>query len=228
MTLLITILPSVLILLYFILSDKFREPRRTMVEVFGLGVAATFPAGYLNNTIEKTFQNGDIINDALLTGFFAGGLVEEALKFMILYYFVLKKKEFNEPMDGIVYGVLASLGFATFENLEYVYLQADTLKMTSYDLAKARFWTAVPMHGLNGCVMGFYFGLYAFTGIKKYMGYSFVLPLIFHGTYNFLVGIGSFAYILILIILLVLSLKLHKQLKLLQTNKDKEAELKIV
>ena len=34
---------------------------------------------------------------------------------------VYKMKDFNEPTDGIVYGVCASLGFATLENFYYVY-----------------------------------------------------------------------------------------------------------
>ena len=37
-------------------------------------------------------------------------------------------KDFNEPIDGIAYGITASLGFATLENLYYVYLLADYLK----------------------------------------------------------------------------------------------------
>ena len=32
------------------------------------------------------------------------GLVEETLKFLVLYFYVLKEKAFNEPMDAIVYG----------------------------------------------------------------------------------------------------------------------------
>ena len=42
-----------------------------------------------------------------------------------MYYAVYKMKDFNEPMDGIVYGVCASLGFATLENIYYVYVLAD-------------------------------------------------------------------------------------------------------
>ena len=219
MTLLITILPSLAILAYFITSDKFREPKRVIVEVFLLGVMITIPAGYLNSLILKTFENGDIINDALLGSFFAGGLTEEILKFFILYYFVLRKHEFNEPMDGIVYGVAASLGFATLENLHYVYYYAESFGVTSLELAQARAWTAVPMHGLNGCVMGFYFGMFAFAGNKKFLGYALVVPYIFHGTYNFLIGLEFIYGLGILIILLVTAFNLHKRLKHLQKDK---------
>jgi len=228
MTLLITILPSIIILAYFIISDKFKEPRRIIAEIFLLGVVITIPAGYLNDYIVETFENGEIINDAMVGGFFAGGLVEEVLKFLILYFFVLRKNEFNEPMDGIVYGVVASLGFATLENIDYVYFHAESYGISSLEMAQARAWTAVPMHGLNGCVMGFYFGLFAFKGDKKYLGYAFILPYIFHGAYNFLLSINFFYALGILIIVLIKAYLLHKNLKYLQKNKFVEDEVKRV
>ena len=91
MSLIITILPSLVILFYFVFSDKFKEPKRIVIEVFLLGIASTIPAGYLNTIIIKIFSNNNLVNDSLLTGFFAGGLVEEILKFLILYFFVLRK-----------------------------------------------------------------------------------------------------------------------------------------
>ena len=225
MTLLITVLPAFIILFYFINSDRFKEPKRIIIEVFLLGVASTIPAGYLNDFIITQFSNNDPVNDSLLTGFFAGGLTEEILKFLILYYFVLRKHEFNEPMDGIVYGVAASLGFATYETISYVFYQAESPGSSSLDVSIIRAFTAVPMHGLNGCVMGFYFGLYAFMGQRKYLGYALVVPYLFHGTYNFLVGLSNW-YILVLIVLLIMAYNLHKQLKYLQKNKLKEHEEK--
>ncbi len=225
-TLVITILPSIVIFCYFYFSDKFKEPKRTMAEVFLLGVAATIPAGYLNNFILKTFENYDVFNDAMLTGFFAGGLVEEILKFSVLYFFVVKKNEFNEPMDGIVYGVLASLGFATLENIEYVYFLADEYEVSSLSMAFARAFSAVPMHGLVGVVMGFYFGLYSFLGDKKFIGYALVMPLLFHGSYNFLLSFNVLYAYGVLAILLVYALKLHKHLKLKQSEKFLETEIK--
>jgi len=226
MTLLITIVPSIIILFYFILSDKFKEPKRTIIEVFLLGVMITIPAGYLNSRILKTFNNGDIINDALVSGFFAGGLTEEILKFLILYFFVLKKKEFNEPMDGIVYGVAVSLGFATLENLYYVFYYAESFNMTGLEIAQMRAWTAVPMHGLNGCIMGFYFGLFAFKGDRKFLGYALIIPYIFHGAYNFLVGLEFIYGLGILIILVIKAFNLHKTFKNIQKEKFVEHEEK--
>jgi protease PrsW len=218
--LLVTIIPSLIILDYFIYSDKFREPVKAILIVLLLGVLIAIPAGYLNNFVIKNFSNYDTVNNALLVGFFAGGLVEELLKFSILYFYVSKMQDFDEPMDGIVYGVTASLGFATLENFEYVYLAANSLDFTSMEIAIGRALTAIPMHGLNGCVMGFYFGMMHFTGNKKYLGYAVILPIIFHGSYNFLLHFNFLFALMIIIILIIFSLKLHKILKEMQIEKQ--------
>lgn len=43
-----------------------------------------------------------------------------AVQFAVLYFYCRRLNDFDEPLDGIVYGVTASLGFATLENILYV------------------------------------------------------------------------------------------------------------
>ena len=222
---LITIAPSILILLYFFLSDKFKEPKRLVALVFFLGVLICLPAGILNTFVYENFNNNTETVEKLLGSFLGPAWTEELLKLFILYSIVLKRKEFNEPMDGIVYGVVVSLGFATYENYDYVYRLALEWKeygVTQQDVAIWRSYSAVPMHGLNGCLMGFYLGKYVFTGDKKFLSYSFIVPFLMHGIYNYYVQFG----VLIVIIQLIFALKLHRELKKMQKNKKKESELK--
>ena len=224
-TLLITIAPSILILLYFFLSDKFKEPKGTVFLVFFLGILICLPAGILNSFIYENFNNNTETVERLLGSFLGPAWTEELLKLFILYAIVLKRKEFNEPMDGIVYGVVVSLGFATYENYDYVYRLALEWKeygITQQEVAIWRSYSAVPMHGLNGCLMGFYLGKYVFTGDKKFLGYSFFVPFLMHGIYNYYVQFG----VLIVIVQLIFALKLHGELKKMQKNKKKESELK--
>ena len=101
-TLLITIAPSILILLYFFLSDKFKEPKGTVFLVFFLGILICLPAGILNSFIYENFNNNTETVERLLGSFLGPAWTEELLKLFILYAIVLKRKEFNEPMDGIV------------------------------------------------------------------------------------------------------------------------------
>ena len=126
-------------------------------------------------------------------------------------------------MDGIVYGVAASLGFATYENYDYVFRLAETWEIIPMDMAIWRSYSAIPMHGLNGCIMGFYFGKYAFTNNKKFLLLSLLIPFLMHGFYNFL----DYPYSLgVVIILLIYSLILHSDVKKLQKYKKKEEEIK--
>ena len=222
-TLLITIVPSILILLYFFLSDKFKEPKSTIALVFFLGICICLPAGYINSFMENNFK--DIFSERLLFSFLGPAWCEELLKFIILYYVVLKRSEFNEPMDGIVYGVAVSLGFATLENYEYVFILAEKWEIEPYTMAILRSYSAVPMHGLLGCVMGVYFGMFSFTANKKYLILCLLIPFIIHGLYNFL----SYPYhFMILGVLTIYTVILHSNLKKLQDSKRNEGEVKKV
>ena len=118
-TLLITIVPSILILLYFFLSDRFKEPKGSIALVFFLGILICLPAGIINSFMHDNFNDGTDLSEALYSSFLGPAWSEEILKFIILYFVVLRRNEFNEPMDGIVYGVTVSLGFATYENYDY-------------------------------------------------------------------------------------------------------------
>lgn len=227
MTLLITILPSIVLVLYFIKSDKFKEPNRIIIITFLFGILITIPAGYLNSLIDKNFATGEIFNDALLSGFFGGGPVEELLKFSVLYFYILKEKAFNEPMDGLVYGILASLGFATLENLQYVFY-FDSEFWTAQEIAIFRSYSAIPLHGLCGAIMGFYFGQYAFSANKKYLGLAIIVPIIFHGSYNFMCDYNWYYAVSIVAVGFIFALLLHRNLKLLQKEKKKEHEEKKV
>ena len=220
-TLLITIVPSLLILIYFFLSDKFKEPKGTIALVFGLGVLICLPAGIINEFMMVNFSN--TFSEKLLYSFLGPAWGEEILKFLILYTIVLKRNEFNEPMDGIVYGVVASLGFATYENYDYVFRLAETWNIDPAQMALWRSYSAVPMHGLNGCIMGFYFGKYAFTADKKYLVLSLLIPFLLHGFYNFLEYPFHF---MIVGIMIVYAIILHSDLKKLQLKKNKEQEIK--
>ena len=223
MTLLITIIPSLALLLYFVLSDKFKEPKLTVLAVFFLGYLICLPAGTLNDFSYKLLEDGTELSKRLGYSFLGPAWAEELLKFSILYLIVLRRDEFNEPMDGIVYGVAVSLGFATYENYDYVFRLAEQWDLVPMDLAIWRSYSAIPMHGLNGCLMGFYFGKYAFTGDKKFLLLSLLIPFLMHGLYNFL----DYPYSLIIVVILVIySLILHSDLKKLQKPKKQEKEIK--
>ena len=47
----VTIVPSLLIVLFFVFSDKFKEPNKEIIKVFFYGILITIPAYFLNTYI---------------------------------------------------------------------------------------------------------------------------------------------------------------------------------
>ena len=222
-TLLITIVPSLIIFSYFYFSDKFKEPKQTVAIVFALGILICFPAGIVNTFIIDNFQKDTDFSERLYSSFLTAAWVEELLKFLVLYFIVLRRSEFNEPMDGIVYGVTVSLGFATYENYDYVFHWAKEWGIDPYQMAVWRSYSAIPLHGLCGVVMGFYFGYYAFKGDKKYLIAALAIPYLIHGIYNF----ASYPFHYFIVVgILIYALILHSNLKMTQSEKKKEQEAK--
>jgi RsiW-degrading membrane proteinase PrsW (M82 family) len=177
----------------------------------------TIPAGFLNGILIWSQPNPEKFS-------FIAGITEESLKFLALYWYLKPKVEFNEPMDAIVYGVLISLGFATLENIEYVYLYNPDQSLV---ISIMRAFTAIPLHSMCGVIMGFMFGFYIFYGLKKYLVYSILIPIIIHSTYNFLTDQNILIFLVYMISIIFYTSKLFLQIKKLQSTKLTEAQEKI-
>ena len=225
--LLATILPSILIILFFVYSDKFKEPRGEIIKVFIYGILITIPAYFLNTYISDFFYSNTRVSEGLISSFLTAAPVEEGLKLSVLYYFVYKMKDFNEPIDGIVYGVTVSLGFATLENLYYVYLLADYFETTSMALAVIRSFSAVPAHAVFGIFMGYFFMKYSFIKKGDNLFFAFVVPFVLHGCYNLFTTSNFFVSLGLILISWIIALRLFSRLKKTQKRKRREYEKKI-
>ena len=225
--LLATILPSILIILFFVYSDKFKEPRSEIIKVFFYGILITIPAYFLNTFLSNFFYENTRVGEGLISSFLTAAPVEEGLKLFVLYYFVYKMKDFNEPVDGIVYGVTVSLGFATLENIYYVYLLADYFDTSSMSLALVRSFSAVPAHAVFGLFMGYFFMKYSFVKKGDNLFFAFIIPFALHGCYNLFTISNFFVSLALILISWIVGLRLFSGLKKTQKRKRKENEKKI-
>ena len=209
--LLTTIAPSILLIYYFYTSDKYREPLTSVLKITFYGVLICLPAVY-GNQFAASFLGWKV---ASFTGV---PMVEEGLKFLIFYKIVCASKEYDEPMDAIVYAVCISLGFATLENIQYVY----NLSLPSEAMLTAiiRGFTAVPAHALFGLTMGLLFINYSYIKKSNYnLFLCFLYPAVLHGSYNFLVG---YANILLVILFLFFTWKMQlRKFKIIKEIQNK-------
>ncbi len=224
--LLLTILPSILIVLFFVKSDRFKEPTKEIIKVFFLGILITIPAYFLNSFLSGIWYSTNA-SEGLISSFLTAAPVEEGLKLSILYFFVYKMKDFNEPIDGIVYGVTASLGFATLENIYYVYLLADYFETSSMTLAILRSFSAIPAHAVFGIFMGYFFMKYVFIKKGDNLIFAFVIPFVLHGCYNLFTASNFWVSLILILISWIVALKMFSSLKKTQNTKRREYEKKL-
>ena len=183
--LLAAVVPALLLMWYFHARDAYPEPPKVVWQTFGLGVLSIVPAVLaalaLEGLVEAAF--GPFVNPwvaGLSTAFLGAAIPEDLAKFCVLYYFCLRHTAFDEPMDGLVYGVAASMGFAALENVLYVW-------QDGFGLAVMRAFTAVPAHAMHGAIMGYFLGLYHFLPERRgfYLAMALALPIALHGAYDF-------------------------------------------
>jgi len=144
--LLLAVAPATLLLKYVLVRDKYKhEPMRLIAITFLLGGLGIIPA----TIIELLLGSGNI----LVTAFLSVAVVEETVKYLAVRVKAYRSLNFNEVMDGIVYGVAAGLGFATVENIFYV------LGFGTISTAIIRAFMSVPSHAAYAGIMGFYLGM---------------------------------------------------------------------
>ena len=188
--------PSAALLYYFYTRDKYeKEPRKLLLKAFLLGGGLVIPVLFVEMNLNIFDMTDANLLTAGYTAFVVAGLVEESFKFLFFLLYIWKNREFNEMYDGIVYSVFISLGFATVENLAYVI-------STGFNTAIIRSLTAVPAHALFAVAMGYYLGIAKFAKPqyrRKYIWLGFIIPIILHGTYDFIL-LSRKLYLLVLFI----------------------------
>ncbi|HWQ79803.1 MAG TPA: PrsW family glutamic-type intramembrane protease [Anaerovoracaceae bacterium] len=189
------VLPAVFLMRYIYREDRIeKEPPRLLRSLVLWGVAAALVSSVLE-LIGRGILTSllDINNPAyiIIWAFLVVAVVEEGTKFLFLKRRTWRDPNFNYRFDGIVYAVSVSLGFAAFENINYVF---------GYGLAVAvpRAILAIPAHMGFAVFMGLFYGrakLSADKGNKKgkfanlWAGY--LTAVLLHGFYDSCLMFGN-------------------------------------
>jgi RsiW-degrading membrane proteinase PrsW (M82 family) len=194
--LLLALAPGLVIAFYIYVRDKYeREPFKHVALTFFIGIIAALIAAL----IESAFPYNEKTATALATAANATlvvGPIEEIAKFLVVWLFMYRSPEFDEPFDGVVYCVMASMGFATIENIAYVFDGGMHV-----GIERALF--SVPGHAAYAAIMGYYMGRAKFDTSgrsRALLATGLILAIVAHGLYDFGLMLHSGAGLIITLI----------------------------
>jgi RsiW-degrading membrane proteinase PrsW (M82 family) len=184
----LAVLPGLFLTNYVFQHDKVdAEPAGLLWSLVLLGALSAIPASLSEGLLESMLVGFVPPNTPLyyaLMSFFVVAVSEEGCKFVMLRLRTWNHPAFDFRFDGIVYGVMVGVGFATLENILYV-LGAG------FSTGVARALLSVPGHVSWGVFMGYYYGrakAYAIAGNEKEsrrnLVLSLLIPIAWHGIYD--------------------------------------------
>ncbi len=190
----LAIIPGLLIIIYVYRKDKVeKEPINVIMKCILFGVISCIAAGFLEAFAENflpEYESGSI-EYALQTSFLLAAFWEEIVKYLATRFGSWNSRSFNYRFDGIVYSVSAAVGFAIYENINYVAIYGFTT-------AIVRAFTAVPLHAFCGVFMGVFYSMAKKSAIigksgasRGYTILALLVPMLIHGTYDTLAFWGA-------------------------------------
>ncbi len=197
------VIPAVVLMSYVYKADRLeKEPPSLLFSLLVQGVISTALAVFterLGATLLARLYEQNTWTYQILFNFLVVGLSEEGFKYLLLRRRTWLSPAFNCQFDGVVYAVFVSLGFALWENIDYVV-------MYGFGTAMVRAVTAVPGHACFGVFMGAWYG-----AAKRFdnrgriaerdwcLRLAVICPVLLHGAYDLIATIegGSISLLFI-------------------------------
>ena len=180
--------PAIVAMLVVDYMDRKRpEPLALRYKVALAGMFSVVPVVFIDQGLEAVFRGytepAYTYNGALFQSFVIAAAVEELLKISVIYWLVWRRPEFDERMDGIVYGARAGLGFALVENVLYLLRQPTMDDAIRTGLLRAVL--AVPGHAMWSAFIGYAAARARFD--RKGLGFvgGYLLAVAAHGGYDY-------------------------------------------
>ncbi len=167
-TIILSFLPGLAWLFFYLKEDPHPEPKYLIFITFISGFIAAIAAFFAQIFINKKFEyfgfmpfNPKSSISFIIFVFIFYAFIEELFKFLFTYLTVFKNKNFDEPVDAMIYMIVNALGFATLENLG-ILTNNEAIKNSFYGLletASFRFIGATLLHTITAGLIGYFWAL---------------------------------------------------------------------
>jgi len=191
---LLGILPSLIWLWYWLHKDAHPEPKVLITKVLLLGIMLSPLAIVLQLLfVQLAARVLNVDSSALSDGpgfYFWAALVEEVVKYLAVFFVVLRSPDFDEPVDAMIYMLTAAMGFAAMENILVINrVLGDGVSATA-GIWGLRFAGATLLHALSSALLGYFIALawYYFEHRKALFAVGLSLATLFHWSFNLFIS----------------------------------------
>jgi RsiW-degrading membrane proteinase PrsW (M82 family) len=192
-------------------EDPHPEPKRLILLTFFIGIAfafftiiieqffnaaiGTIGVPDLGSIARRISTSGDIIPVIeLILSLIGLAAIEELMKFASAYFAVGKSPELDEPIDAMIYMIVAALGFATLENVGALTHAAAAASSSPaffasmFETTSLRFVGATLLHSLASAIVGYHWALgMVKKNVPHYILAGFIFATVLHATFNYLI-----------------------------------------
>jgi len=178
------VLPALFWLWFWMREDMLNpEPRSIIFWCFMAGIASTIIAAMLEAAVASYLSGVSMI--------IAWSYIEESIKLFCAYCLALRRREFDEPTDALIYMITVALGFAALENTLFI-IKAVTANGTVAGLfiGNMRFVGASLVHIISSSAIGGMIALsfYKTRRIKiEAVTVGLILATALHALFNFFI-----------------------------------------
>ena len=205
LTLTLGLLPGFAWLLFYLSEDPHPEPKRLIVLTFFSGIAF----GFFTIALEQIWNNASTgwgIEVLSVASLLALAFIEEFMKFAAAYFAVGKSPELDEPIDRMIYTVVAALGFATLENIGAISSISPNVGFLTGALQtdSLRFVGATLLHSLTAGIIGYHWAKGTVIGKPaRQLVLGFAIATSLHALFNYLIlNYGGVAYTAVFLVVI--------------------------
>jgi RsiW-degrading membrane proteinase PrsW (M82 family) len=188
------LLPSLIWLTYWLRKDCHPEPKILIAKVLLLGImlsplAIVAQLLFVQLVAKWLGTDANALSDSPWFYLWAA-LVEEVVKYLAVYFVVLRSPEFDEPVDAMVYMLTAAMGFAAMENILVINRVLGDGVSATIGIWGLRFAGATLLHALSSALLGYFIALawFYFDFRKTLFVVGLALATIFHWVFNLFIS----------------------------------------
>ncbi|TSC60165.1 MAG: hypothetical protein LiPW15_43 [Parcubacteria group bacterium LiPW_15] len=186
-------IPGFAWLYFYMQEDPHPEPKRLIFKTFCYGMLGAIIALGLELAFNQYVPSGGPGILFPLLSLAGLSLIEEVTKFLSARSAVRKSPAFDEPIDAMIYSLVAALGFATLENIGALtspFLQGGIAAANAniFEMISFRFVGATLLHALTGAVIGYHWAwsIREFGRVRILLT-GIVVATVLHAFFNYLI-----------------------------------------